>query len=183
MQMIKKKCSNCKKIKLSTEFYKESRNRSGLSSSCKECRSKKDKKRYESQLGKFIYLIVVDEEVWWVGSTTNIVHRIENHRNKKSNGHFLYMCEQRNLNLENKRIEIWVCDTEKLGYNLTKEDLKYYEHKLIRYLISKGEPLLNTKINSKYIDRERYIDEIVFDDLTSNFEKNIFFCISNYKII
>lgn len=183
MQMIKKKYSNCKNIKLSTEFYKESRNRSGLSSSCKECRSKKDKKRYESQLGKFIYLIVVDEEIWWVGSTTNIVHRIENHRNKKSNGHFLYMCEQRNLSLDNKRIEIWVCDTEKLGYNLTKEDLRYYEHKLIKYLLSQGEPLLNTKINSKYIERERYIDEIVLDDFAFRVNKNISFYLSHYRIL
>lgn len=35
---MKKSCSKCKEVKLSTSFFPDSRNRSGLSSECRSCR-------------------------------------------------------------------------------------------------------------------------------------------------
>lgn len=85
------------------------------------------------------------------------------------------MCEMRGIDLTNKTIEVWVCDTKKMGYNLTEKDLKYYEHKIIRMFKEKNYLLLNTRESSEYIERERYIDETPLEGFQ--------FVLSEYKVI
>lgn len=58
---------------------------------------------------------------------------------------------------------VYVCSLEEERVNLSKKDLEYYEHTLIRELKDLGEPLLNSRVNSKFIKRDRYIDEMLFN--------------------
>ncbi|MDU1258337.1 MAG: hypothetical protein E6971_14420 [Clostridium perfringens] len=168
--MKEKICSKCGKIKVISEFYKDATKKIGVRSSCKKCASNKDKERYYKQKGSYLYVIKVDGEVWWVGSCSNVRKRITNHRNNKCNGHFKYMCKQKNINLDDKNIEVYECDLEQQGINLNNTDLKFYEHMLIRNFKGKGEPLLNTKENSKFVERDRYVDEMILGNL--KFEKS-----------
>lgn len=48
---MEKKCSKCKKVKASTDFYTDKRTTSGLYSSCKDChpRSNSPKKKYKER--------------------------------------------------------------------------------------------------------------------------------------
>ncbi|MBX9139074.1 GIY-YIG nuclease family protein [Clostridium sp. K12(2020)] len=110
-----------------------------------------------------MYIIKVNDVPWYIGSTNNMPHRISRHINNKDSGHFVYMYKKRGIDLSNKVITIWICDTEKKGYNLTQKDLRYYEHVLIKRYREYGYPLLNTIDKSKFIHGERYIDEIPFD--------------------
>lgn len=174
VKLLKKKCTECRKVFSITNFHKDRNKKYGLKSNCKNCRKKYDKERYNKQCGKYIYIIKVDNVPWYIGSTNNIPHRVSNHNNNKDNGHFIYMCEVRGIDLSNKTIELWICDTKKMGYNLTNKDLKYYEHKLIRSFKEKNYPLLNSHENSEYIERERYIDEIPLEGFK--------FVLSEYKI-
>ena len=72
VKLFKKKCTECKKVHVITDFHKDSNKKYGLKSSCKICRKKYDKERYEEQCGRYIYIIKVDNIPWYVGSATNI---------------------------------------------------------------------------------------------------------------
>ena len=169
-KLFLKRCSKCGEFHIVKEFNKDASNKYGLKSSCKKWQRELDKERYLKQKGSYIYIIMVDNKVWYVGSTNNIMHRINKHRNDEGNGHFIHMCKERGIDLRNKIIEIWVCDTEKSGYNLTDKDRKYYEHMLIRKYRELGQPLLNRIENSKFIERDRHIDEIPLEGF--KFEKS-----------
>lgn len=131
-KLFARKCTKCGEFHSVKEFNKDLKGKYGLRSSCKMCKRQADNERYRKQRGSYIYTIKVNNEVWYAGSTNNMRHRINKHRNDEENGHFIHMCKERGIDLTNKTIEIWVCNTEKLGYNLTAEDRKYYEHMLIR---------------------------------------------------
>lgn len=47
VELFKKKCTECKKVHVITDFHKDSNKKYGLKSSCKICRKKYDKERYE----------------------------------------------------------------------------------------------------------------------------------------
>lgn len=175
VRLFKKKCSKCGEVHLTTEFHKDSSKKYGFRPSCKKCKRKEDKNRYDKQCGSYIYIIKVDNVPWYIGSTNNMPHRISKNINNEDNGHFIYMCKQKGRDLDNKDIAVYICDTEKMGYNLTREDLRYYEHVLIRKCKEYGYPLLNTVENSRYIYCERYIDQIPFDGFK--------FELSHYKLI
>lgn len=91
VKLFKKKCTECKKVHVITDFHKDSNKKYGFKSSCKICRKKYDKGRYEEQYGRYIHIIKVDNIPWYVGSTTNISHRISNHNSNKENGHYIYV--------------------------------------------------------------------------------------------
>ncbi|RUR34874.1 hypothetical protein ELS18_14440, partial [Clostridium perfringens] len=137
--MKEKICTKCKEIKEISEFYKDATKKTGVSSWCKTCASNKAKERYNKQKGSYLYIIKVDGEIWWVGSCSNIRIRIKNHRNNQRNGHFRYMCKQKNIDLDNKNVEVYVCDLVEQEINLDNKDLKYYEHMLIRHVKDTGE--------------------------------------------
>lgn len=175
VKLFKKKCSKCKEVHLITEFHKDSSKKCGFRSSCKEWKRKEDKNRYDKQCGSYIYIIRVNDVPWYIGSTNNMPHRISKHINNKDTGNFIYMCDQKGMDIDNKDITVHVCDTKKMGYDLTREDIRYYEHVLIRKYKEHGYPLLNTIENAKYMYYERYIDQVPFDGFK--------FELSHYKLI
>lgn len=175
VRLFKKRCSICNINKVVKDFNHDCTKKGGLKSSCKIHSRECDNKRYHNQKGRYTYIITVGKEIWYLGSCVHIKRRIAKHKTNKGSSHFIYRCNIYGLILEGKEVKVWVCDTEEQGYNFTKEDLRYYEHKLIRYYKDKGHPLLNTIENSKYIERDRYIDEVIIGELI--------FKLSNLKLI
>lgn len=59
---------------------------------------------------------------------------------------------------------------ESQNIKLNKEDLLYYEHRLIRQFKANGEFLINKRDTAKLVEREGHIDEIIWE---MKFEKQI----------
>ena len=153
------KCNECGSFKSENQY--SFNGRGILRKICNMCKNKRERELYHEKLGSYIYLIRVDGEVWWIGSTNNIKKRINNHRTNK--GGFVDSCKKLGLNLNGRDIVVWVCDLENQGIYLNKEDLLYHEHRLIRQFKVMGEPLINNKDTAKFVERERYIDEIIWE--------------------
>lgn len=158
------KCNECGSFKSENQYSRDGR--VILRKTCNRCKNKRERELYHGKLGSYIYLIKVDREVWWVGSTNNIKKRINNHRTNK--GDFVDKCKRLGLNLKGRDIVVWVCDLESQNIKLNKKDLLYHEHRLIREFKAMGEPLINYKETSDFVEKERYIDEII---LEMRFEK------------
>lgn len=127
----------------------------------KQAINRRNRELYKAKLSSYLYIIKVDKKIYWVGSTNNIKRRIVNHRTGKYG--FVERCRNANIDLKNKKVCVYVCSLEEERVNLSKKDLEYYEHTLIRELKALGEPLLNSRVNSKFIKRDRYIDEMLFN--------------------
>ncbi|GAA0120666.1 hypothetical protein ACV3P7_06285 [Clostridium perfringens] len=153
-------CSKCNIKKKKSEFHKSKYNKNGIQWYCKQCKSKVNKNNYEKCRGSWIYYIVLDGEIRWVGSTINIINRISKHKNCNKQSNFIYEAKKRNIDLKDKKIEIYACDVIAQGLNLTIVDLRYYEHKLIEKLKVDEDKLFNKRTKSKFEKRDRYIDEI-----------------------
>lgn len=158
--MKKKICVECKYEKNESEFYRRSSSKYGMQSYCIECARKAKRDWYRSQKGIYLYYIKVNGVIRWVGSTTNLKLRTYKHKTSKSPGNLIYELTRMGIDYTNADIEIWVYDVQADGLNLNRNDLEYYEHKIIRLFKDNDENLLNKRINSKFIARDRYIDEI-----------------------
>lgn len=153
------KCNECGSFKSENQY--SCYGKVILRKTCNRCKNKRERELYCGKLGSYIYWIKVDGEVWWVGSTNNIKKRINNHRTNKRG--FVDRCKKLGLNLRGRDIVVWVCDLESQNIKLNKEDLLYYEHRLIRQFKASGESLINKKDTAKFVERERHIDEIIWE--------------------
>ena len=100
-------CSKCNIKKKKSEFHKSKYNKNGIQWYCKQCKSKVNKNNYEKRRGSWIYYIVLDGEIRWVGSTINIINRISKHKNCNKQSNFIYEAKKRNIDLKDKKIEIY----------------------------------------------------------------------------
>ncbi|WP_195970928.1 GIY-YIG nuclease family protein [Clostridium thermobutyricum] len=165
-----KKCTRCNREKSREEFNRSNERKSGLKSWCKECSREYDRNRYNQGKSLYLYMICKNNEKLYIGSTNNIGKRINGHKitNKKSIFHGV-------KNIYNpKELHVEVCDLNKLGLNVDRDDLAYYEHMLIKQYKAKGEATLNKIYNRKYNNRERFIDEIIIELDILKFEKTKF---------
>lgn len=58
--VLEKLCTECKQIKSSESFYKDSRKKNGLQSRCKQCQAKRDKNRTDKEKRK------IQKHNWWI---------------------------------------------------------------------------------------------------------------------
>lgn len=85
-----KLCFSCKEIKLNTEFYKTSTNKSGLSIYCKKCRILNDHKRIAN---KKEINIIVDDTINKKCTVCNLEKSLKEYKtNLKSNDNFSNIC-------------------------------------------------------------------------------------------
>lgn len=167
-------CSRCKVEKGKSEFHKNNSSKRGVQSYCIQCKSEVNKELNNLNKGTWIYYITIDECIRWVGSTTNLKNRINKHKNGKKVGSLIYEAKYRGIDYKNKSIKVYACDIKKMGLNLNKKDLEYYEHILIRRLKVKNNDLFNKRVTAVFEERERYIDEVPIEKFKYKFYTEIY---------
>lgn len=172
--MNKKICYRCKAEKRESDFHKSNFTKRGVQNYCIQCKSEINKELNNSNKGIWIYYITIDECIRWVGSTTNLKNRINKHKNGKKVGNLIYEAKYRGIDYRNKSIKVYACDIQKMGLNLNKKDLEYYEHILIRRLKVKNNDLFNKRVTSAFEERERYIDEVPIEKFIFKFYTEIY---------
>ena len=155
-----KVCTKCKKTKKEEEFYIKNRKEKRLASKCKECYRKDNHKRYMNGKGMWIYIIKIDEKIIYIGSTTQLASRLSVHRNPNGKNGVIYKARKAGLDLENSKVDFYVCNLEDMGLSMDIQDLRYYEHSLIKFFQNKGEDLLNIRDKSRFVNRNRFINEV-----------------------
>lgn len=55
-----------------------------------------------------------------------------------------------------------------MGLSMDIQDLRYYEHSLIKFFQNKGEDLLNIRDKSRFVNRNRFINEVPISVLDFN---------------
>lgn len=79
------KCSKCNRKKRRDLFHRDRSKKSGLSSYCKSCKRKSDKKRTgkygdKDEHGNYIYTVYYLPEEHYVGMTKDLLYRMRDHR-------------------------------------------------------------------------------------------------------
>lgn len=107
------------------------------------------------------YIIKVDEKIRYIGSTTQLSSRLSVHRNPNGKNGVIYKAREAGLDLKNSKIDFYVCNLEEdMGLSMDIKDLRYYEHSLIKFFQNKGEDLLNIRDKSRFVNRNRFINEV-----------------------
>lgn len=96
------KCNECRSLKSENQY--SCNGRVLLRKTCNRCRNKRERELCRVKLGSYIYIIKVDGQIWWIGSTNNIKKRINNHGINK--GDFVDRYKKLGLNLKGRDIVV-----------------------------------------------------------------------------